>query len=568
MTICWFGGYVGHLGETGWPCPAGARVLWAGRLPAWCAGDWPESEVRVLPGRCQVAVIGPCAAASPSFAARDEHGLVTAHAGSYTVIQAEGDELRVLTDLGSAWPVYLTRHAGGTVWGSSARMLAALSGAHPDRAWLAAALTDPAAPTHAGRSPFDGVTTVPPGSRLLLRPGRSPVITPAAPVTRLRLPEAAAGLRRALDDGIGARVREASRPSSDLSGLDSGSVCTLAARHVRPPARLTAVTVHPAGHDEGGDLDCARRVTGAHSQVGHRLLPLGPEHLPGTGLDQVPATDEPAPSAVTWARLAAEFTLLNELGSDCHLTGDGGDTLFFPGPGYLPVLARSGRWLRLAAHAQGWARLRQSSPWPLLASSACGTERPARAPWVTPLAAEMAPPAPGAGQCSTGQRALLEIQAVGRSARSDAQLAETFGIRLHNPFTDSAVITAALSVPAWQRGDPRHYKPLLAAALAGLLPPALAARAAKGTFDADHHHGLRANLTALLDLADGHLAALGLIDPRPLRIALRSAAAGLPAPFGLLEPALAAESWLRAISGAPPPAWERAEASTAAPERS
>jgi len=180
----------------------------------------------------------------------------------------------------------------------------------------------------------------------------------------------------------------------------------------------------------------------------------------------------------------------------------------------------------------------------------------------------MAPPAPDTGQCLTEQRALLEIQAVGRSARSDAQLAETFGIRLHNPFTDSAVIAAALSVPAWERGDPWHYKPLLADALTGLLPSALAVRATKGTFDADHHRGLRANLAALLGLADGHLAALGLIDPGQLRIALRSAAAGLPAPFGLLEPTLAAESWLRAISAAPPPAWERAEATAADPERS
>jgi asparagine synthase (glutamine-hydrolysing) len=213
---------------------------------------------------------------------------------------------------------------------------------------------------------------------------------------------------------------------------------------------LTAVTVHPAGHGEGGDLDCARSVIGQHPRADHRLLPLGPEHLPGTGLDQIPATDEPSPSTVTWARLAAEFTLLKELGSDCHLTGDGGDTLFYPGPGYLSALARSGRWIRLAAHAQGWARLRKSSPWPLLTSAACRT-RPDRAPWVTPLAAELAAAAPVITRRAAGERALLEIQAVGRSARSDAQLAETFGIRLHNPFTDSAVITAALSVPAWQR---------------------------------------------------------------------------------------------------------------------
>jgi asparagine synthase (glutamine-hydrolysing) len=207
--------------------------------------------------------------------------------------------------------------------GASARMLAGLTGVRPDPAWLAAALIDPGAAAHGARSPFEAITISPPGSRVCLRPGRPPAITSAAPLTRRLRPEAVAGLRRALDDGIAARVRAASRPS-DLSGLDSGSVCMLAARHVRPAARLTAVTVHPAGRDQGGHLDCARAGMGPGSPVDHQLLPLGPGHLPGTALDQVPATDEPAPSTVTWARLAAEFALLARLGSDCHLTGTAG----------------------------------------------------------------------------------------------------------------------------------------------------------------------------------------------------------------------------------------------------
>jgi asparagine synthase (glutamine-hydrolysing) len=339
MTMCWFGGYTGHPGERGWPRPPGARMLWTGLFPVWCAGSWPDSEVRVIRGRQQVAVIGPCAAADLTFAIQDVQGLAAARAGSYTIIQATPEELRVFTDLGFAWPVYLAWYAGGIVWGSSARPLAGLTGARPDPAWLSAALIDPAAPAHGARSPFEGITVAPPGSRVCLRPGRPPVITPAAPLTRRPRSEAVTGLRRALDEGIAARVRAASHPSSDLSGLDSGSVCMLAVRHVRPPGRVAAVTVHPVGCDEGGDLDCARRAIGPDVPVDHWLLPLGSGHLPGTALDQVPATDEPAPSAVTWARLAAEFTLLARLGSDCHLTGDGGDTLFHPGPGYLAGLA-------------------------------------------------------------------------------------------------------------------------------------------------------------------------------------------------------------------------------------
>jgi len=83
-----FGGYAGHPGDTGWPRPPGARMLWAGRFPVWCAGCWPDGEVRVMRGSPQVAVIGSCASADLSFAARDVHGLAVARAGSCTVIQA------------------------------------------------------------------------------------------------------------------------------------------------------------------------------------------------------------------------------------------------------------------------------------------------------------------------------------------------------------------------------------------------------------------------------------------------------------------------------------------------
>jgi asparagine synthase (glutamine-hydrolysing) len=105
---------------------------------------------------------------------------------------------------------------------------------------------------------------------------------------------------------------------------------------------------------------------------------------------------------------------------------------------------------------------------------------------MTRQATELARPQGDPVSGGTNGRTLREIQTVGRTARADAQLAETYGLTLHNPYTDSAVIAAALSVPAWQRGDPWHYKPLLTAALADLLPPPIAHRTTKGAFDAEH----------------------------------------------------------------------------------
>jgi asparagine synthase (glutamine-hydrolysing) len=91
--------------------------------------------------------------------------------------------------------------------------------------------------------------------------------------------------------------------------------------------------------------------------------------------------------------------------------------------------------------------------------------------------------------------------------------------------------------------------------MAHLLQPDVADRTTKGDFDADHHAGMRANLRDLMDLADGRLAGLGLVDPVRLRRALRSAAAGIPAPLASLEQALAAEAWLEAHDRESLPQW-------------
>jgi asparagine synthase (glutamine-hydrolysing) len=126
---------------------------------------------------------------------------------------------------------------------------------------------------------------------------------------------------------------------------------------------------------------------------------------------------------------------------------------------------------------------------------------------------------------------------------------------MHNPYLDARVLDTVLAVPGWLRSSPFQYKPMLAAATKGLLPETVHARAAKGIFGGDHHRGLRNNISDVLDLADGRLAALGLIDPDRVRDEIRRAAAGLSVVWGRLEPLLAAEAWLRAIETAPPLTW-------------
>jgi asparagine synthase (glutamine-hydrolysing) len=112
------------------------------------------------------------------------------------------------------------------------------------------------------------------------------------------------------------------------------------------------------------------------------------------------------------------------------------------------------------------------------------------------------------------------------------------------------VVEAVLSVDAARRWSVRRYKPLLSDVATGLLPARVLDRGAKGLFVVDHHHGLRANASRVMNLVDGRLAEHGLIRPAVVRALLRRGMLGVNIPWGRIEPLLGAELWLRAAEHA------------------
>ncbi|MFJ8629093.1 albusnodin/ikarugamycin family macrolactam cyclase [Kitasatospora sp. NPDC093550] len=562
----WFGGRVGCTGAEV-PVPEGARRLWDGPFPLWLVGHWPSHEVKVYNHqRRNIAVLGPCEADRTQLAVLLDPRNTTPPVwpGSYTVVVADERGLIVYTDAAGACPIYTTQFENGTIWASSSRALAPLVGGNVDTQWLATSLVHPTR-SPGGRSAFAGVEYVEAGSRLSLRPGHRPLTEPSWQPRSISSADAPGELRAALEGGVAVRVRNAHRPTTDLSGgMDSTSIGLLAARHLTGRQQLGTFTIHPEGQDGGsGDLHYARLAIDQHPMVEHTALPLGEDHLPYARLDEVPATDEPAPSTITFARLASQLEVLRGYGSDSHQTGDGGDSLLWQ-PNTLAEFARRRQLIQLVRHTQGLARLFQVSPWPLLreaiSTKPTGLFAPLMADWITPRARELATAVQGSypdwtDWSRSDSELLHEMRMVGRTARADAQVAETFGVTFHNPFTDAAVVTAVLSAPEAERGSAWSYKPLLAKALADVLPAEIAARNAKGAFDADHHQGLRAHLAAVSDLADGRLAELGLIEPGEVRKTLRKAVIGVRTPFGSLEPMLAMEVWLRALDRTAAVAW-------------
>ncbi len=315
-------------------------------------------------------------------------------------------------------------------------------------------------------------------------------------------------------------------------------------------------------------------------------------------MDKVPASDEPAPITAAYARMSDQFRTLRDIGSEVHLTGDGGDTLLCAPLLYLADLIAAGQYKKAYRHAIGWSRVRQVSPWPLLrdafiatrcdyaeslnslsaAFRRClsssdlidGVNTPSASwhdvrtgPWVAELAyqstskmlLEAANRLSPTSLDRAGQLTLTALRTVGRTARSDIQVAASHGIALDNPYLDPSVVSAVLSVSACQWSSPENFKPLLIQAFPNLLPKSLEKRTTKGSFEIDHYRGAHAHAPLLHDLADGELTALGLINPKPLHDAIDLAALGLPVNLTSIERLLATEAWLRAVKAAPATAW-------------
>jgi asparagine synthase (glutamine-hydrolysing) len=124
------------------------------------------------------------------------------------------------------------------------------------------------------------------------------------------------------------------------------------------------------------------------------------------------------------------------------------------------------------------------------------------------------------------------------------------------PFCDDAVLEACLRVRPHEAATPWTYKPLLAAAMRGIVPQPLLDRTTKGEATREWHTGLKTHRRQLASWCeDSRLVAAGLAEPRELGRAWLSPAI-LPAADGpALEFTLAAETWLREVEQHPVPAY-------------
>ncbi|SDO07144.1 asparagine synthase (glutamine-hydrolysing) [Streptomyces sp. cf386] len=562
----------------------------------WLVGRWADGEVVVAAvGAARVAAVGLTPLTGPRLAALVREGdalgslgriAADGPTGSCHLLASEAGRLRSQGTASGLRRLFSARVAGVVVACDRSDVLATAIDAGLDERLVALRLMDPLIPHPLDERPlWRGISAVPAGTALLTDADGDARTRPwwQAPEPELSLAEGAERLAGALADAVAVRTADGGLISSDLSGgLDSTSLCFLAARG---PARLLALTV--VGADPANDdLAWARRAAAHLPDTEHLTLPTGelPPHYTGV-LRAGDGVDEPALGGRVHAAFAETARRLASRGSRLHLSGEGADQIVSARPPYLHTTLRAHprtalTHLRATLSAQRWHLLptlraladnRSYGRWladtardlsPMLAldgSPALGWQllRPQLPPWASPDAAaavrellghsalEAEPLATTRGQ----HEVLWSVRNGTRLVRQLTRITSQAGLPTHYPFYDDRVVEAALSVRLHERTTPFAYKPLLVRAMRQTVPAELLGRATKGEYSAEMQSGLRRRRAELAELLDQPLlATLGLVDADALRRACLSMFPPRLSPV-TLEATLAVETWLRAHAG-------------------
>ncbi|MFC9290125.1 lasso peptide isopeptide bond-forming cyclase [Streptomyces sp. NPDC057052] len=571
----------------------GSRTLTHASGRPWLVGHWHDEDVvTAAAGGVRLAVVGCCPITADELRLRAAQlrdlaelgALARSLPGSFHLAGALDGRVRVQ---GTASGLRLVFHAeidGVRVAATRADTLAAVLGLDPDVEELAVRLLWPAPYPLFETSLWRAVTAVPPQDAVVVAADGRTVRhtrwwTPPEPDRPLA--EAAPLIREALREAVDARTRQGGVVSCDLSGgLDSTSVCFLADRS---PARVLAST-WPGRDPADADLHWAEKAMEHLPDVEHVVWDADASPLVYEDLLTVDdLLDEPTIGVMDRSRVLHHLPGLAARGSRVHLTGIGGDHVAWCSEAYYHRLLRT-RPLLAVRQLRGFRALWQ---WPLdgtvraladsrpygkwLADAAGRLRAPApasvatglgwgRAPrlfdWVTPEAERMArralltsaagisPLHPDRGMHSD----LEQIRSCTRVIRQWDRMAARAGLPMASPFLDDRVIEACLAVRPGERVSPWTYKPVLTAAMRGIVPEACLRRANKATASMDAANGLREHRADLLALwEDSRLEALGLVDGAALRrLARRPASPGLS--DAVLYSTIAAEVWLRGLA--------------------
>ncbi|WP_165494958.1 asparagine synthase [Actinomadura roseirufa] len=558
----------------------------------WIIGDWPPHEfVHGRAGSHQVVLLGTtrasrdalCDASSRARTVRDMDGLARASPGSFHLLASVGGRVRAQGSLSAARQIFHTRTGDVGVASNRSDALARLTGAGVDVDALAVRLLTPS-PPHPLRERccWEGVEPLLLGTYLELDGDGAvhPVRWWSPPPPLTPLAEGAGRVLEALAAAVESRVRRGRTLSADLSGgLDSTSLCFLA--EPRAPSMLTFHCEAPdAGND---DRLWADRAAAALPGARHFVLP--PTEVPPMFANMADLDDDvEAPYARAHVREQIRHLArrIAGQGSTTHITGDGGDELFFAGPAFLHSLLRRDplaayrrmrfdrslfRW-RLLPTLREMAGRRSYGAWahdcartldaPLpkpFDSPEIGWDASIRMPrWARPEAVETArrlvratADAAPMSELRCDHAVLTGLRKGGDATRQTDRITGACGLGWEAPYLDDQVIDAVLALRVQDRGAVDGYKPVLRTVMRGVVPGEILGRTTKAEFSQSAYRGLRRARPELLELCDGMLLAdRGLVDADAVRdavLGVHTNAQGI----NFLQRTLSCEIWLRSL---------------------
>jgi len=367
------------------------------------------------------------------------------------------------------------------------------------------------------------------------------------------------------------RTRLRGRPASHVSGgMDSTGVALIARDCLQgsEPLHALSLVYHrlPGLARERPYLESGLEQPGI---APHRIN--GDEVLDFDGFEEAPAHDEPYPGLM---RLCAPDQALTaaaaRAGVATIMTGMGADDIFDMPPFHLTELLRSGRLWGAWSEASRWARAYNCNVWALLEPYGLANLLPAWmrmgvgnwlrggyarwgrqtewtiAPWIRPDFAR---------RMDLRGRSLANLRRTYHACRpvglsvplwsirlhydsfSRSYLAAPHGIMLTHPYLDPRVFSLGLGIRSRVRPHPAGQKPILAAALRGILPDCILDRPGKGHFNEAYFMGLSRNLPRLEALVEqAPVDDLGFLDKTSLLDCLQRAALGNAGDAGSLLP--------------------------------
>ncbi|MFD2469327.1 asparagine synthase-related protein [Amycolatopsis silviterrae] len=555
----------------------------------WIVGRWSSEEVTCAEaGSRRVALFGPAAASPRSLAAvldsvrdlSDFDQLARSTAGSFHLVAAIGDGCRVQGSAGGSRRVFHGSRNGVSVAGDRADLIAALIGSRVAKRALARQLLSSVIPWPLNdETVWEGVHRLAADHYWVLRPhGSAKTLWWTPPDPAIPLAEGREAICAALLEAVEVRARHG-EVTADLSGgMDSTSVCFLAAAVVPRLVTYRIEAGDPANDDRVWAENAARSLPAAD----HRVVARGslPANFAGL-LEPDPDLEAPFPWIRTRARIEDQARYLAKAGSSGHLTGHNGDQLFYAMPNVDHALLRerplrAWRLLHVNRIARRWklipaarALLDNRSYGQWLADAADSLAQPQSGParpdydW----GAELRMPPWATEECGASvagdlrscagamplhpiraQHTVLEFARHGADElRRASRIGERFGVPWHSPYADDQVLHAALSIRLSDRAAPDAYKPALASAMQETVPEALLARPTKAESSIDLYEGLQTHRGELLELCeDTRLGRYGLVDEVRLRAAVLMPH---PQPWTMapLVQTLAAETWLRSV---------------------